>query len=400
MAKKIVIDCENFRWRLCQRTNGVWYADGRSGNEFDVGRHSLGTRNRLEAMALVKRLDQNMAVKLGLIEVLDRDINEIEFTTISDGSKEYLKWVVRPGVVKGASKATQTRYRAVLDKFMKYAAGAGVKYWQEVNKRVLVNYAAWLEDRDYKYSTQYFELTVLKQALKVFREDLDIRGIRKFKLELPKVEGTSTYSYSSDEVAAMVSFCLDDPELVWLGQVISALAHTGLRISELVDLRWSDIKDGWIELPDRSRQGSKKERENARTNKGRRARRFPIHEGLAKVLDTMKHHEDGRVFHGPKGGVLKPDTVRNILIKKVLTPLKKRFPKVNGEPSFEDGRVHSLKHYFVSRCANDQVPVQLLKNWLWCKDSKMIDRYYHPDDDVAIEKMNSIKFVIDNDATT
>lgn len=337
-----------------------------------------------------------------MIEKVDDDVDEIEFTSISEGSQEYLKWVGRPGIVKGASQATRARYRAVLDKFQEYAAGAGVKYWQEVNKRVLVNYAAWLEDhdRDYKYSTQYFELTVLKQALKVLREDLEIRGIQKFKLELPKPEGTTTYCYSSAEVNAMVSYCLNDPGLVWIGQVISALAHTGLRISELASLRWSDIKEDWIELPDRSRQGSKKERENARTNKGRKTRRFPVHEDLAKVLGTMKRHQDGRIFHGPKGGLLKPDTVRNVLIREVLPPLKRRFPKDGDEPGFEDGRVHSLKHYFVSCCANDsKVSVQMLKSWLWCKNSKMIDRYYHPDDDVAVRHMNSIKFVADDDVT-
>lgn len=240
----------------------------------------------------------------------------------------------------------------------------------------------------------------MKQALKALREDLEVRGIQKFKLELPKPEGTSTYCYRPAEVAAMVTHCMDDPKLVWLGRVIIALAHTGLRISELADLRWSDINDGYIELPDRSRQGSKAERANARTNKGRRTRRFPVHDDLAEVLGTIKRHKDGRVFHGPNGGLLKPDTVRNVLIREVLPPLKHRFPKDGDEPGFEDGRIHSLKHYFVSRCANDQVPVQLLKAWLWCKNSKMIDRYYHPDDDVAVRHMNSIKFVTDDDATT
>lgn len=401
MAKSQIIQYEHFRWRLSQRTNGVWYADGRSGNTLDVGRHSLSTKSKDEAHALTKQLDQSMALKFGLIEAVDEDVDEIEFTTIKDGSKMYLDWVGRPGVVKGASKATQARYRAVLDKFQEFAAMTGVKYWQQITKRVLVGYAGWLEDHDfdYKYSTQYFELTVLKQALKVFREDLEIRGIQKFKLELPKPEGTTTYCYSSVEVSAMVSYCLDDPGLVWLGQVISALAHTGLRISELAGLRWADIKGRWIELPDRSRQGSKKERATARTNKGRKTRRFPIHEGLAEVLGNIKRHKDGRIFHGPNGGVLKPDTVRNVLIREVLPPLKKRFPKDGDEKGFEHGRIHSLKHYFVSRCANDQVPVQLLKNWLWCKDSKMIDRYYHPDDDVAMRHMNSIKFVADDDVT-
>ena len=38
------------------------------------------------------------------------------------------------------------------------------------------------------------------------------------------------------------------------------------------------------------------------------------------------------IFHGPRGGALKPDTVRRILIRDVLTPLAKRFPKPTDEP--------------------------------------------------------------------
>ena len=39
----------------------------------------------------------------------------------------------------------------------------------------------------------------------------------------------------------MVNRCTDIPRLLWLANVIIALAHTGLRISELAGLRWSDV---------------------------------------------------------------------------------------------------------------------------------------------------------------
>jgi hypothetical protein len=42
-------------------------------------------------------------------------------------------------------------------------------------------------------------------------------------------------------VEAIVEWCAKRPELVWLGHVIIALACTGLRISELASLRWTDL---------------------------------------------------------------------------------------------------------------------------------------------------------------
>jgi hypothetical protein len=61
-----LIRCNHFAWRLSRR-DGVWYADGRT-NPVNVGRHSLGTRDKTEAMDLLARLDLSCAIKFGLIK--------------------------------------------------------------------------------------------------------------------------------------------------------------------------------------------------------------------------------------------------------------------------------------------------------------------------------------------
>ncbi len=60
------------------------------------------------------------------------------------------------------------------------------------------------------------------------------------------------------------------------------------------------------------------------------------------------------VFLCPRGGRLKPDTVRNILVREVIAKVKDKFPKMYpGERCFKDGRLHNLQHYFCSTCANN-----------------------------------------------
>jgi len=59
-----LITCEFFRWKLYQR-KGVFMADGRS-NRINLGRHSLGTRDKEQARKEVVLLDLNMAVHNGL----------------------------------------------------------------------------------------------------------------------------------------------------------------------------------------------------------------------------------------------------------------------------------------------------------------------------------------------
>ena len=48
-------------------------------------------------------------------------------------------------------------------------------------------------------------------------------------------------------------------------------------------------------------------------------------------LESIPKYRDGFVFHGPLGGRLKSDTIRNILVKQVIGPLKSRFPTATGE---------------------------------------------------------------------
>lgn len=259
-----------------------------------------------------------------------------------------------------------------------------------MNRQLMDEYAGWLDGEAYAYATEYLELTTLKQILKFLIENQHIPSSIAFAYPLKKPEGTDTYCWRPEEVEAILQHC-DTLELTWLRQVIIGLAGTGLRISELASLRWSDVNldKGLITLTDettkKSRQGKDK-----RTTKSGRDRTFPIQELLHEVLDQLTHHSDGRVFHGPLGGRIKADTVRRILIRDVLTPLASKFPSELGEVSFIDGRLHSFRHYFCSNCANRGAKERVLMNWLGHRNSRMVHRYYHLHDDESIRQMQQV----------
>ena len=109
-------------------------------------------------------------------------------------------------------------------------------------------------------------------------------------------------------------------------------------------------------------------------------------------MEGIERHPDGRVFHGPLGGVIKPDIVRRALIK-VLTPLAEKFSTPEGEIGFKDGRLHSFRHYFCSVCANTGVPEQVVMQWLGHRDSQMVRHYYHLHDEEAQRQMLKVNFV-------
>lgn len=191
----------------------------------------------------------------------------------------------------------------------------------------------------------------------------------------------------------MLKLC-SKKKLFWLRHVLIGLVTTGMRISELAGLMWKDIdlQRQIILLADESRRRDAATK-NRRTTKSGKSRSFPIHPDLMDVLIAIDKHQDGLVFHGPLGGKIKPDTIRNILIREVLEPLSETFPAEPGKARFQDGRLHSFRHYFCSVCANNGTPERVLMNWLGHSSSRMVKRYYHLHDEESLKQMQKITFV-------
>ena len=223
----------------------------------------------------------------------------------------YKDHVARPKIVGGAKPTTSKRYRPVFDKFIEFATSEGIQFWNEVTRKVLEAYAAHLDDEGYAYATEYLELTTLNQAVKWFVESDHLPAQCLIKLSVSKPHGTTTYCYRVEEFVAMVEHCKANPELVWLHDVIVGLGCTGLRISELAALRWTDIdfENNLIRIADESALAHKTTKERVRQTKSERSRSFPIFSILRTVLENMRRNSDGMIFHGPRGGVLKPDTI-------------------------------------------------------------------------------------------
>lgn len=383
-----------FVWLLGQR-NGVYFADGRT-NEPALGRHSLGTRDRAEAIDALQRLDLVMAVNSGRADRSLLDGQKPQSLGLKEGRKLYEAEVGRPAVTGGAKATTLKRYRAVFDKFFTFAASKGIAAWNQVTEDVLKKYASWLDENSYAPRTAYLELTTIKQAVKWFVKAGYLPESRLLKLEVQKPQGTDVHCWRPVEVQAILERCRSVAELQWLGQLLLALVCTGLRISELASLRWTDIRQekNLILLTDESASARQRQRHRkARETKSGRSRSFPIHDDLRRILGEIPRCDDGLVFHGPRGGVVKPDTVRNILVREVLGPLAERFPAAEGELGFRDGRLHSFRHYFCSVCANSNVPELVVKEWLGHRESQMVRHYYHLHNEEAQRQMKRLRFV-------
>ncbi|MBA3315833.1 MAG: site-specific integrase [Planctomycetota bacterium] len=395
--KKDKIAGKYFLWRLGRR-NGIYSADGRS-NKIDVGRHSLGTDDRDQALRVLERVDLNLAVQHGLAEASALRTCEGEPVPLEEGRDLYLAFARRARVTDGARPVSVKRYRAVFDKFLPFARRRGLDSWNQVTAKTLTTYASYLESQDYAYRTLYLELTTLKQLVKWLVEEGRLPASARINMRLEKPEGTDTYCWRAEEVTAMIAQCRAQPGQVWLANVIQTLALTGLRISELRDLRWSDVDlaNRLIRFTDESSR-RKKAGSAVRTTKSGRDRSFPIHEDLVSVLEGLPRHADGHVFHSAGGARLKADRVRRALIRDAITPLLERFASSEDEIGFKDGRLRSFRHFFCSLCANSNVPERTVMLWLGHADSDMVRHYYHLHDSEARRHMSRLSLTPAADA--
>ena len=249
----IRIHCQYFEWRISQR-NRVYQADGR-GNCPSTGRHSLGTKCYETALENLKKLDVKVAIDRGLAPRVQSQASEFGELMLQAGTDEYLGFIARPRSLKGGSKNTQKRYRAVFAKAVPFFEGRGQRTWNQIGRTELEAYVGWLEQKHYAHATQVFEVVTLKQVLNHWMEKGILPAERRFKLEIDKVTESNTYCFTAAEVAAMIRHCRGIAQLSWLGDVIVALGYTGMRIGELTMLRWSaiDLDRNMISVVDDSR---------------------------------------------------------------------------------------------------------------------------------------------------
>jgi site-specific recombinase XerD len=384
------IACESFEWKLFTR-DGVYYADSR-GRPHRLGKHSLNTRDREEALRNLRVLDRRLAVQKGLAR--PETSPAILCPTIADGWQLHLEHCGRPQILGGISAGSQKRYRAVRDKHGAFCARRGIVDWSRIDKASVEAFGHWMAADGYAPRTILLELNTVASVVKRLIETRRLPESSRFTLGLSKIDSCDAYCYSREQVAAMVDRCRSREDLVWLGDVLVALATTGMRIGELAALRWGDVDlpSGTIQLRDERHSSRKQRLGTARTVKGKRGRTIPIHPALQEVLARKGPQLGGAVFLGPRGGRLKPDLVRVVLIRDVIEPLKARFPTPDGELGFEHGRVHTLRHYFVSEAFRQGATEAQIMAWVGHRDSKMVAHYRHLRPQDSQRMMQAIDF--------
>jgi len=395
--KNAPIVCDNFTWYLRRKSSGVYFADGRINSRYNLGKLSLGTRSREEALRRLRDLDRQKAIDVGLIKPEPQNVDDD--VSIDDGWTLYMARCQQPELLEGVSPATYKRYLAVLHKHLKFCAEKGYKTWSQITKKTTNEYGTWLAKKKYADRTIVLELNLICSITKWLVEEEYLLPSCRFLLKLSKPEGSTTYCYTKLQVKRMILFCYSLPNYVWLGKVITALATSGLRINELAKLRWTDIDlpSNTVCLTDERSRPRRKQTGRERRIKGKRGRALPMHSAFRDVLTALPRNRDGLIFHGQQGGILSDRRVLAALQGRVIEALNHEFPTPAGEIGFANGTVHGLRHYFCSEAYRNGAKDAELLEWLGHRDSEIMKLYRHLRSEDSQRRMEQINFLGSDD---
>jgi len=191
-------------------------------------------------------------------------------------------------------------------------------------------------------------------------EELD-KIVNQLKLKCNKI-GTSKQKIESYEV---------------ISDIIITAYFSGLRINELLNLRWSniDFKNGFIVVGDAKF-----------TTKGRNQRSVPMIDKIKELLEKrayVKRDKNDFVFRTKSGKRFTKDYV------------SKTFKKTCREIGLDEGiRFHSNRHAFGSLLATKGVPIYHIKEMMGHQSSVTTERYSHVKQDTLKESIQVINMEV------
>lgn len=226
--------------------------------------------------------------------------------------------------------------------------------------------------RGCSYSTVKHALVILRGALRkayVLHMIDDLSCLDN--LELPKSSVRKIYSLSARDIDAVLA---SDSHFNY---VFEFLLLSGLRVGELIALRWCDI-DFCNKLMYVRNTDYKGKLQRVKTDNGERV--IPLTGRMFDIVsDLALRPRSDRVFLNSRGTMIKYTTLRDAWLR------------VCKSSNITPCGLHVLRHTFARRSLRMGVPVNVVSAWLGHADISITLRIY---DDIDIEDMKSAALLI------
>jgi len=314
---------------LYRRGQVYWVAYKAS--DGSVTRESTGEKSREEAEYFLA--NRRKQVRDGeIIEARKRKNNKF-----AELAKDYLEWAER----QKSFRDKRLLVKQLVDRF-------GTLKVSDLNTKIIEQWQS-VQLRGNMPATVNRKLTVLKHMINkgtdwgMATEDT---LKRVYKVKQLKEENTRLRFLNIEECQTLIDCCAEH-----LRPIVTVALHTGMRLSEILNLKWSqvDLKHGFI-LLDITKNGERRE--------------IPIDNTLTMMFNSMlRGFESKYVFTGKDGDPYKS--------------VKRSFSTALKKAGITDFRFHDLRHTFASHLVMASVDLTSVKELLGHKSLAMTTRYAH-----------------------
>ncbi len=144
--------------------------------------------------------------------------------------------------------------------------------------------------------------------------------------------------------------------------IVTVALNTGMRRSEVLSLKWSQIRNGFIYLI---------------KTKTDEARQIPLNDTLRELFPSIPRHiKSDYVFCDKNGSPYKD--------------VRRSFKTAVEKAGIQDFRFHDLRHTFASRLVMKGVSLKTVQELLGHKDIKMTMRYSHLAEDYKVQAVKAL----------
>lgn len=255
--------------------------------------------------------------------------------------------------LRGFSQLTVRNYSFFVDKFLQKAN----KPLDQLTEDDVKSYLAEMFDTKSKN-------TIMLAAASIRFYFKEILGKEIQQIRLPKKDKTLPEVLTKDEVRNLI----DSADTLKSRLIISFLYSTGLRVSELVNLKVSDInfseKTGWV-----------------RKGKGSKDRIFALSESLVQDLQSYLDRKSENQYLFSKE---KPLTTRNI--QKIISGTRKR-ASINKKVT-----PHTLRHSFATHLLEQGTDIRVIQAMLGHSSLSTTQVYTH----ISSDQIKRVKNPLDS----
>ncbi len=339
--------------RSIQQASKTFYAQY-SDSEGTLISINLGLSSQSEAIAQAQEIDQRFQNALESARPTNTPNPTQSRITINELATRYLDF----SVSKGLAPKSIAKYRTDLDKLKRFCDEAGIKYADRFDEHAFYKFGAWLRAASHKQSADGYSLKTIYTASMICIQLIKWGWRQKCYQEYAL--GTVRHPHAKSREQP----CLSMKEIEQIARIMDGrhqdavliLAYTGLRVNELVQLRWTDVifREGEPVKLHIRRGGSND------APKDKDDRFVPIHPRIKPLIRSLPRNDT----------LVLPGLRDRLLLSKF-----KQAAKIAGI----SGRVtvHGLRHSFVSMCAASHVPQRLVLDWVGHSSSSITQLYYH-----------------------